>query len=46
MKVADLRGHERPVNVVKFNLEGDFIITGGMDSKINIYDTTTFEKIG
>ena len=46
MKVADLRGHERPVNVVKFNLEGDIIFSGGMDNKVNLYDTLTFEKIG
>jgi hypothetical protein len=37
MKPFVLKGHERPVNVVKFNYDGDLFFSGSAESKINLW---------
>lgn len=46
MKPLLLRGHEKPINVVKFNLDGDLFFTGSMDRRVNLWAAYTGERIG
>lgn len=46
MKPISLRGHERPVNVVKINFDGDLLFSGSTDKKVNLWDSYTGERIG
>lgn len=46
MKPILLRGHERPINTVKINYDGDLIFTGSSDSKINIWSSQNGERLG
>lgn len=46
MKAIELRGHTRPVNVVKFNFDGDLFFSGGADKKVNMWHTYSGERIG
>lgn len=46
MKPLLLRGHEKPINVVKFNFDGDLFFTGSSDKKINLWAAFTGERLG
>ena len=46
MKPITLRGHEKPINVVKLNFDGDFLFTGSGDKKVNLWDAYNGERIG
>jgi translation initiation factor 3 subunit I len=46
MKPILLRGHERPINAVKINYDGDLIFTGSADAKINIWKSQNGERLG
>lgn len=46
MKPLILRGHEKPINVVKFNFDGDLFFTGSSDKKINLWQAYTGERLG
>lgn len=46
MKAIELRGHEKSVNVVKFNLDGDLLFTGAAERRVNVWRNHTFERIG
>lgn len=46
MKLIELRGHEKPVNFVKFNQDGDLFFTGAAEKRVNLWRNHTFERIG
>lgn len=46
MKPFVLKGHERPINVVKFNYDGDLFFSGSAEAKINLWEAYTGERIG
>jgi translation initiation factor 3 subunit I len=46
MKVYALHLHERPVTLVKFNLDGDFFLTCAKDGEVNLVRTDTGELMG
>jgi len=46
MKPLLLRGHEKPINVVKFNLDGDLFFTGSSDRRVNLWAAYTGERLG
>ena len=46
MKPLLLRGHEKPINVVKFNLDGDLFFTGSADRRVNLWAAYTGERVG
>lgn len=46
MRPFALRGHERPINIVKFNYDGDLLFSGSADNKINMWESYTGERIG
>lgn len=46
MKPILLRGHERPISVVKFNFDGDLIFTGAKEKKVNLWHALSGERIG
>ena len=46
MKPLLLRGHEKPINVVKFNFDGDLFFTGSSDRRVNLWSSFTGERIG
>lgn len=46
MKPISLRGHEKPINVVKLNFDGDLLFTGSADKKVNLWDAFSGERIG
>jgi len=46
MKPIELRGHERPINQLKFNIDGDLFVSAGVDGIINLWNSYTFERIG
>ncbi len=46
MKPIVLRGHTKPVNVVKFNYDGDLLFTAGADKRVNLFHGITGERIG
>lgn len=46
MKPFQLRGHEKPINVVKFNFDGDLFFTGSSDKKINLWAAFSGERLG
>jgi WD40 repeat protein len=46
MKVIEFRGHERPVNQIQLNRDGDLLFTCGSDKIVNMYDLYTYERIG
>ena len=41
-----LKGHDRPVTIVRFNYDGDIFFSGSAESKINLWDSYTGERIG
>ena len=46
MKPLLLRGHEKPINVVKFNFDGDLFFTGSSDRRVNLWAAYTGERLG
>ena len=46
MKPISLRGHEKPISVVKLNFDGDLLFTGSTDKRVNVWDAYTGERIG
>ncbi len=46
MKPFVLKGHERPINVVKFNYDGDLFFSACAEGKINLWEAYTGERIG
>jgi translation initiation factor 3 subunit I len=46
MNVFSLRGHERPVRLVKFNTDGDLLFTCSDDGYVAIWQATTAKLIG
>lgn len=46
MKLIELRGHEKPVNFVKFNQDGDLFFTGAAEKRVNLWRNHTYERIG
>eukprot|EP00825_Cyclidium_porcatum_P044870 TRINITY_DN668_c0_g2_i2.p1 TRINITY_DN668_c0_g2~~TRINITY_DN668_c0_g2_i2.p1 ORF type:complete len:350 (-),score=55.70 TRINITY_DN668_c0_g2_i2:347-1396(-) len=46
MKTLELKGHERPVNAIKLNFDGDLFFSGGSDSLINVWSVKTGERLG
>ncbi|PIA15769.1 putative angio-associated migratory cell protein [Coemansia reversa NRRL 1564] len=43
-QLAELEKHDDSVSAVKFSNTGDFVATGGMDGKVNVYNVNTREK--
>jgi translation initiation factor 3 subunit I len=41
-----LKGHERPLTVVKFNSDGDLLFTAAKDSHPTVWRSDTGERIG
>ena len=41
-----LRGHERPVRVVKFNADGDLLFTCSDDATVAVWKSQTGELVG
>lgn len=46
MRPFILRGHERPINMVKFNYDGDLFFSASADNKVNMWESYTGERIG
>ena len=46
MNVYALRGHERPVRMVKFNSDGDLIFTCSDDGFVVVWRAATAEIVG
>jgi translation initiation factor 3 subunit I len=46
MKPFLLRGHEKPVTVVKFNYDGDLLFTGSAEKKVNLWYSISGERVG
>jgi|JI61114C2RNA_FD_contig_71_2030814_length_1083_multi_6_in_0_out_0_1 translation initiation factor 3 subunit I len=46
MRPFVLRGHERPINAVRFNYDGDLFFTASADNKVNMWEAYTGERIG
>ncbi|KAG7670746.1 hypothetical protein Ndes2526B_g01501 [Nannochloris sp. 'desiccata'] len=46
MKPYILQGHTRPLNQVQFNREGDFLVTCGKDSLVNLWFSDNGERAG
>ena len=46
MNVYALRGHERPVRMVKFNSDGDLLFTCSDDGYVVVWRVATSEMIG
>lgn len=41
-----LRGHERPVRIVKFNADGDLLFTCSDDGNVAIWQAATAKLVG
>lgn len=41
-----LKAHDRPINVIRLNYDGDLMFTGSADNKINVWETYTGERLG
>ncbi len=46
MKPTILRGHEKPISIVKFNFDGDLLFTGSAEKKVNLWYSLSGERIG
>jgi translation initiation factor 3 subunit I len=46
MRPIKLQVHEKPINVVKLNYDGDLLFSGSSDKKVNIFYALTGERIG
>ena len=45
-KVYKIQAHEKPVNVVKINFDGDLFFSGSSDKKVNVIDAHSGELLG
>lgn len=46
MRPIILKGHERPVTIVRFNYDGDLFFSGSAETKINLWEAFTGERLG
>jgi len=46
MRPVLLRGHAKPITVVKFNFDGDLLFTGSSEKVVNLWDANSAERIG
>jgi hypothetical protein len=46
MRPIILKGHERPVTIVRFNYDGDLFFSGSAENKINLWEAYTGERLG
>lgn len=46
MTTYELKGHERPVNAIKLNYDGDLFFSGGSDALINVWSVKDGERLG
>jgi translation initiation factor 3 subunit I len=46
MRPLILKGHERPVTIVRFNYDGDLFFSGSAENKINLWEAYTGERLG
>lgn len=46
MRPALLRGHTKPITVVKFNFDGDLLFTGSGEKVVNLWYANSGERIG
>lgn len=46
MKPIVLKGHERPITIVRFNYDGDLFFSGSAETKINLWESYTGERLG
>ena len=46
MRPLVLKGHERPITIVRFNYDGDLFFSGSAESEINLWEAYTGERIG
>ena len=46
MRPIILKGHERPVTIVRFNYDGDLLFSGSAETKINLWEAYTGERLG
>lgn len=44
--LADLVDHERAAFTATFSKDGKFLLTGGLDEKVNVYDVATQKALG
>lgn len=46
MKPIALRGHEKPITMIKFNFDGDLFFSSAAEKKINLWAAYSGERIG
>ena len=46
MRPKLLRGHEKPITIVKFNFDGDLLFTGASEKRINLWYAMSGERLG
>lgn len=46
MRPKLLRGHEKPITIVKFNFDGDLLFTGASEKRINLWYSLSGERVG
>ena len=46
MKVLKLNAHEKPINQLKINFDGDLLFSASSDRKINLWNSYTGERLG
>ena len=46
MKVIKLNAHEKPINQLRFNFDGDLLFTASSDKKTNLWNSYTGERLG
>ena len=46
MRPLVLKGHERPITIVRFNYDGDLFFSGSAETKINLWEAFTGERLG
>jgi hypothetical protein len=46
MKSFELARHQRPINQLRINNDGDLLFTVGVDKIINMYNLNNYERYG
>jgi WD40 repeat protein len=46
MKIYLLKGHERPITQVKFNVDGDLLFSSSRDYHVSVWRTENGERLG
>ena len=46
MQVSKLQAHEKPITTMKLNFDGDIMLSGSSDKKINVWESMTGERLG